>query len=87
MIYFLPGELYEQEQIEVLILKCNNLRYIDPKIGQLINLETLDLRGNVKLASLPESLINCPKLIDIRLSNDMKLIDLPMALESKVTFY
>ena len=69
-LYFLPTRFYDESQIEVLLLRENNLRYIDSRISNLQNLQILDLRGNEKLAEIPKSLFQI-KDLKIKISRNM----------------
>jgi Leucine-rich repeat (LRR) protein len=58
-----PDYVWQQTDLETLILTDNELSEISPKIGNLKNLRTLDL-GHNQLITLPETLGDLVSLTD-----------------------
>ena len=62
------------ENLFKLNLENNDISYISPQIGKLVNLEILNLRGN-RISSIPEELYNLTNLLKLDLSlNDITFI-------------
>ena len=76
-----PGEIWDDPEITVLILADNALNAISPRIGELQRLRTLDL-GHNQLTGLPLELGNLTGLRDFLYLHDNQLEFLPLSLGS-----
>ncbi len=83
----LPEDIFEQTQLKVLIINGYEISGISPKIGNLINLEHLDLSRN-KIYDLPSSFAKLVKLNYINLAQN-SFSHKPQVLEkfSKISFF
>ncbi len=71
-----PGYVWEQEELETLILADNDLTEVSEQIGRLKRLRMLDL-GHNQLATLPDSLGYLDGLSDFLYLHDNRLSSLP----------
>ena len=69
---FLPNELFNLAQLEILELNNNALEGLSSEIGNLVNLKVLNLNIN-SLQNLPHEIVNLKKLEMINIKNNKYL--------------
>lgn len=70
---YIPSEIFNLTSLKKLNIRCLDLVNIPSDISKLVNLEEIDLRGNLELKSLPDELLSLPKLKTILISTHGKL--------------
>lgn len=75
-----PESLWEQTEIETLVLADNDLCDLSGQIGRLTRLRMLDL-GHNRLTLLPDSLSDLRSLTDFLYLHDNRLSSLPASLQ------
>ncbi len=69
---FLPNELFNLAQLEILELNNNALEALPSEIGNLVNVKVLNLNIN-SLQGLPQEIVNLKKLEMINIKNNKYL--------------
>jgi Leucine-rich repeat (LRR) protein len=75
-----PDSLWDQTDLETLVLADNDLSELSDRIGGLRKLRMLDL-GHNRLTCVPDALADLGSLTDFLYLHDNRLTSLPSALE------
>ena len=74
-----PESVWEETELETLVLADNGLTEVSESIGRLKKLRMLDL-GHNRLAAVPDELGELPSLTDYLYLHDNRLTELPTSL-------
>ncbi|KAH1152145.1 hypothetical protein AAZX31_16G180000 [Glycine max] len=79
------GVLCDNVSLSVLFLNLSSLNLggeISPAIGDLVNLQSIDLQGNKLTGQIPDEIGNCAELIYLDLSDNQLYGDIPFSISN-----